>query len=156
MHPIDGIIFCIYPARLFSVSILHACLPRTFLFVRHVTAVGLPGDWNVGLRPYLHLLDGVTHHTYDPWRAEVEALPWEHQLRYVAAYSRAGMREDLKRQRADLGVELPMWVTEFGVGLDQAQPNRSKGCLLPELIFGEFDKSIYLLILRFVLAKHVY
>ncbi len=96
-----------------------------------IAVVGQPGAWNHGLRPYLHFVDGITHHTYAPTKSAVNRLPLEHQLSFVAGYSRAGLRSDLAKQQQDLGVRLSMWVTEFGVGLDP-----DDNCLLPELIYG--------------------
>ena len=103
-----------------------------------IAAVGKPGAWNSGLRPYLHLLDGVSHHTYSPHKSTVQALPRGQQLSFIAGYSRAGLRSDIAAQKADLGVTMPMWVTEFGVGLDA-----DDDCLLPELIFGSIHGAFH-------------
>jgi hypothetical protein len=99
---------------------------------------GLMGNWNQGLRPYVHLVDGVSHHTYAPGKAQVGALPTEARVAYVAGYSRAAARADLKELRQDLGVALPMWLTEYGYGLDP-----DDACMLPELLYGALHGAFH-------------
>lgn len=99
---------------------------------------GLGGSWNQGLRPFLHLVDGVSHHTYAPRRAEVAALPQSLQVSYVAGYSRAAARADLEAQNEDLGRSLPMWLTEYGYGLDS-----DDSCMLPKLMFGALHGAFH-------------
>jgi hypothetical protein len=96
-----------------------------------IGAVGTPGEWNKGLVPYLHLFDGVSHHNYSPRRADVDALSPSDRITFVAGYSRAAARADVSQQHADLGVRVPMWLTEFGYGLDP-----DDACMLPDLMFG--------------------
>ena len=50
---------------------------------------------------------------------------------FVAGYSRASARNDAQAYKTELGEELPIWLTEFGYGL-----NPPGQCLLPELTFG--------------------
>jgi hypothetical protein len=111
---------------------------RTLMPHAKVAAVGTPGAWNRGLRPYLHLIDGVSHHTYAPSKSSVQSQSREEQVSYVAGYSRAGLLSDVAAQKADLGVAVPMWVTEFGVGL-----NADDDCLLPDLIFGSIHGAFH-------------
>ena len=104
-----------------------------------LAACGAGGEWNKGLRPYAHLFDGFTHHNYSPRTPEVDALPVSVRTSYVAGYSRAAARNDVKAQRESLGgVAKPMWLTEFGYGLDPAGQ-----CLMPEMVFGALHGAFH-------------
>ena len=97
------------------------------------------GDWNEGLRPYMHLFDGITHHNYNPRTRDVMALPKNIQASYVAGYSRAAARKDFRQTSESLGgIVKPLWLTEFGYGLESAGQ-----CLMPDLVFGALHGAFH-------------
>ena len=45
-----------------------------------IGACGSPGGWNEGLRPFLHLFDGVSHHNYSPRTETLDHVPVEDRV----------------------------------------------------------------------------
>ena len=97
-------------------------------------------EWERGLRPYLHLFDGVTLHDYSPGTSTVAALPAEQRVSFVAGYSRAQLKASIAWQRTNLGGEsLALLLTEFGYGLDP-----SGHCMLGEQMkFGALHGAFH-------------
>ena len=89
------------------------------------------GAWNAGLKSYLHIFDAITHHNYSPNTEDVDKLPANARVSFVAGYSRASARRDAENYKSELGSGTPIWLTEFGYGL-----NAPGDCLLPQLTFG--------------------
>ena len=105
-----------------------------------LAACGNPGEWNDGLKPYLHLFDGLTLHDYSPGSKTVAALPEQQRISYVAGYSRARLQQVIARERTSLGGSaLPMLMTEFNYGLDHS-PN----CMMGEdMIYGALHGAFH-------------
>ena len=97
-------------------------------------------EWERGLRPYLHLFDGVTLHDYSPGTSIVDALPPAQRVSFVAGYSRARLKASIAWQQSNLGgASLPLLLTEFGYGLDP-----SGHCMLGEQMkFGALHGAFH-------------
>jgi hypothetical protein len=105
-----------------------------------VGAVGCPGAWNRGLRPYVHLFDGITLHNYSPRTRESLRFANEgDRFSWYAGYSRASAQADVAQMVEDLGgVKKPIWLTEFQAGLDPPT-----NCLMPQYIFGTLHGAFH-------------
>ena len=69
-----------------------------------VGAVGCPGAWNRGLRPYAHLFDGITLHNYSPrTRDSLRFANEGDRFSWYAGYSRASAQADVAQMVEDLG-----------------------------------------------------
>lgn len=99
-----------------------------------VGAVGGGSDWNRALRPHLHLFDAVTFHTYAPTGRDVDnaAGSTEGRAGFLAAFGRAYYQRQVAQLLDELGAAVPLWETEFNVGL----VSDPAGCALPDYIFG--------------------
>lgn len=105
-----------------------------------IGAVGCHGRWNQGLRPYVHLFDGITIHNYSPRTRDSWVYPDEgDRFSFYAGYSRASAMADAQQLVIDLGgAKKPIWLTEFQAGLDPPTD-----CLMPEHIFGALHGSFH-------------
>ena len=97
---------------------------RKYMPKAKVGACGLSEfGWNEQLRPYFErtppTFDGLSIHEYEPDTTYVLAQPADERVSYVAAYSWASAFDDAKDQRALMGVSTPIWLTEFGFGLNK-------------------------------------
>ena len=94
------------------------------------------------LRPYFNikppLFDGLSVHEYDPGVDTVMAQPPADRIPYVASYGWASAFDDAKGQHDYMGSSIPIWLTEFGFGLDRYNATTGKGCLLETLNLSSF------------------
>ena len=112
---------------------------RRYMPNAKIGACGQSGlGWNPQLRPYFEqkppLFDGLSIHEYDPDTSYVLAQPADERVSYVAAYSWAAAFGDAKSQRDEMGRSIPIWLTEFGFGLDQV--SEPAACAVRPLLFG--------------------
>ena len=81
--------------------------------------------------PLLALQYSPSTHAVDSFAEAVD------RISFVAAYSRAIAIADVAQQRASLGgVSKPVWMTEFGYGLDGHGGDPRRPCILPTMVNG--------------------
>jgi hypothetical protein len=95
--------------------------------------------WNRGLRPYASIFDGVSQHGYAPTHLEIKDVPESQRVTFVAGYSRAVARQEVRMLRAQVGrADMPVWQTEFGFGLDNASQ-----CVVRDYMFGALHGAFH-------------